>query len=222
MRPASTVAALGPILVALAAVGAPAHAQSGPLETDPGRPAVLGMWFGPESLPSAMDPSCGRSEGTTDGLLAGASVLVPVGPLALEGSVARYFGRKLACPGGLLERNGVHTSHDSQLRVGDFTTTEATLRLSLDRGARLVVGAGAGWAWSKDVPYATWSVGFRGGHALQAGVDVAMRLYRIPWKLHTGEYAFGEEVRVIADESYHDWMRAIVVRLGVAYPLFRL
>lgn len=112
MRPASTVAALGPTLVALAAVGAPAHAQSHALETDPGRPAFLALWFGPESL--------------------------------------------------------------------------------------------------------------RGGHALQAGVDVAVRLYRIPWKLHTGEYAFGEEVRVIADESYHDWMRAIVVRLAVAYPLFRL
>jgi hypothetical protein len=185
-------------------------------QPDPG--VLLGAWFGGEAIPQALDPGCGNTSGTEGGWTFGAHISVPIGPLLLEGRVSRHSGADYLCPGVLVDRTGVHTIRTPDLPFGDFTKTDARLRLDL--GPWFVVGLGAGWAWSKDVPYLTSSVGARAGDSVRFGADLELTSYRIAWRGRTSEFdEGGEEVRVLARDFYHDWGGAFSLRFVLEVPV---
>lgn len=212
------------VLPSLVCGATPAFAQARTQQPEAELPVLVGVLVGPERLPKGMVGSpCGSAVGSTVVLRTGAYVQVPVGPLTLEGGSALHTdGPELVCAGRLMALDGVHTTREARMRQGDFVSTQVAVLLSLGGTHRAVVAAGAGWTWPKDVPYVTGGLGFHVGRGLQVGVDLGLRLYRVPWTLHTAEYVSGQQVRVISDESYEDWMRAFTVQFSVAFPVLRL
>lgn len=177
---------------------------------------MLGAWFGGEAIPQALNPGCGNTTGTEGGWTFGGHLAVPVGSLFLEGRASWHSGVDYLCPGVLMDRTGVHTITIPDVPFGSFAKTDARLRVEF--GPWLVLGLGAGWAWSKDVPYLASSVGVRGGDTVRFGADLEFTSYRIPFRSRTSEFDHVEEVRVLSRGSFTDWGGAVSLRLLLEVP----
>lgn len=180
---------------------------------------ILGVWFSAESLPRAMDPNCGNSQGHRESYALGALVVIPVGRLSLRGSAGVHRRPEFFCSGVLIDRNGIYTIPSSRLAAGDFATTELVLQTSVRNW--FVFGLGGGWAWSKNVPYLTSIVGVRFGRGLRLGGDLEITSFRVPWISRTAEYEEGFIVSVLADDFYHDWGSAWSLSFVLDLPVSR-
>ncbi len=201
------------VLVAIAASGGVTCASA----QQPTQTGALGVWFGGEAIPRALDPGCGNVTGTEGGWTAGALASVPVGSFSVEGRISRHWGYDLLCPGGLRDRIGIHTLRTPDLPAGDFTKTD--LRARVDSGL-FVFALGGGWAWSKDVPFVVSSFGARVGRSVRFGADLEWSSYRIAWLSRTVEFDNdGSEVRILRSDSYEEWAGAFSLRFVLEVPL---
>jgi len=180
----------------------------------------LGASVAGGSIPNALNPTCGNSAGREGFKSVGWLLILSSGRAALEGRMARHWGREYLCSGIILIPDaGVHTMRSSRLPVGAFTTTDTRLRLTF---GSYTVGLGGGWAWSKDVPYVTSSVGVSGAYGpVRFGADFELTAFRIPWDSRTERYdEDGFVVQVLSERSYFGWETAPSLLFVFEVPLY--
>ena len=170
-----------------------------------------------ESLPLAIDPRCGSVQGHRGAKSLGAHLLVPFGPVTLEGRATRHLSSANFCARPLID-SGVVTTYDTGVSAGGFTTTDLRARIGI--GAQGVfVAVGSGWAWRKNVPYASLAFGIRGGSTIRGGFDIGIDSYRIKWRSTTTEYRYAAAPRILEERTYSRWDTAIGMRMVLEVPV---
>jgi hypothetical protein len=205
-------------LVAMLVLGAaPALSGQG---SDP-RP-TLGVSYGVESVPTALDPVCAYSDPRhTDGALGG-YLAFPIGPVAIQPGITVHPRGEINCADALIEHHGVATTRLRHVPGGDFITVDLRLRLGSARTGWWHATVGGGWVGSgKALPYVAGSIGTRFGVPLRVGFDVDLRYYRIPSVIRTAEYDMGAVLAVLSQVARVDWERSTTFRIVVELPTGR-
>ena len=99
--------------------------------------------------------------------------------------------------------------YDSEMLIG------SDLRLGYRVVGPFVLGAGGGWLWSHEVPYALASAGLRAGRRLQVAVDVERQCLKLTEELTTLEWKDYMPIRTVSAHTEHRWYRGFGIRLGV-------
>jgi hypothetical protein len=210
-------------LLSLALV-AVCHVTAPGLQAQSASTPSFGFWVGAAYAPAGLDPGCSwRHQG---GALTnfGAFIVVPTGPMALEGRLGGHLssGSNLCITAGplpQLQPVGTRTERISALAPGNFAAVDLRIRWMPTSDDALLLAAGGGWAGaSKDIPYVNASVGARmPGEGTRVGVDLEVTAYRVPWierTIETTEEAQTETIR----RRFDEWAPAVGIRVSIEIP----
>lgn len=182
---------------------------------------LFGFLIGGESVPAGLDRTCGDPAGRRGLALLGAFLVVPVGPVGLQGRVNGHLGGTTICAivDDAPARTGTFIEHVPALPEGGFTTIDLSLRWPPGDGL-WVLAAGGGWAGSsKDVPYVTASVGLRSAtRPIRFGADLEVSTHRVPWTERTLQYSDGS-VTEQSSRRYEAWAPTVGLRITVEIPI---
>ena len=182
--------------------------------------SAFAFWLGGESVPAGVDRTCWETGRSALGLV-GASFIVPLGTIALEGRVGAHWRSESICAAiGPLIQSGIHTQQIPELPVGSFASLDIRARWTPFPNHPWYVAAGAGWAGSsKDVPYLSTSLGARSAsRSPRFGTDLELALYRVPWTERTID-ATDDGVTEIARREYKEWAPTVGIRFSIEIPL---
>ena len=180
---------------------------------------AFALWVGAESVPAGIDRVCWETGRRGLGL-AGASLVVPLGAVALEGRFGGHWRSGSHCvTAGPPLLPGTHTEQIPRLPPGSFATLDLRVRWMPSTSRAWYVAAGAGWAASgKDVPYLSTSVGARSPtRAVHLGVDVELALYRVPWEERTIQVA-DDGATETSRREYTEWAPTLSIRFSIEIP----
>lgn len=212
------------VCLCVACVLATSDVQAQPGERsidDAGRP-FFGLWLGGESVSSGVDHTCARVSGRSTMGLLGGFLVIPLGPIGIEGTVGRHARSDVICaePGHLIQP-GTQTSRSPLLPGGGFTSLDLRIRWTPQHDATWFFSAGAGWAGSvKDIPYFITSVGARSRtRSIFLGVNLDVALYHVPWTETTVQIAMDGTATQLARRELKEWSPAVGVRFSIEIPV---
>lgn len=198
----------------------PCSAQDRAMTTNYVGAVAAGLMFGAELLPVELDPGCPvEGDKYQPGINAGLRIRFPVAGFGVEARATRHWRNAEDCPDILAPLpDGIHTSRDTELDSGGFSATD--LRVIVDFGVerRYFVAFGPGWAWTKNVPFATSSVGKRFGGKLRWRVAADFEIYRVPMEVLTADYRSGKIVDVLGASRTHRLVNRFGVHIDYQIP----
>lgn len=210
---------VGLLLAASLQLAGPVQGQD-PVTTKPS----VALWLGGESVPTALDRTCGSGGGGM--AVFGGSLVVPVGSVALEGRMGGHWRPRLDCAVPSVERGpGIYTERQPAVPGGNFTSLDLRVRWIPVPAGPWTVTAGGGWAASsKDVPYLVTSVGVRSPvRSSHLGLELELAGYRVPWTAETTAVVSDPESgdlvsNPISRRSFKEWAFTVGVRLRLDIP----
>lgn len=205
-------------------LNANAEAQS---ESPPFPAPFIGVTVGAGSMPVTFFDGCileDRFGEHRPGLSAAFSIGVPMGPFTVltqtTANGEAILGADDHCtsvePG---HESGTHSDRLRGVETGSFSTTDLRLRFEFPMRYPVVASAGAGWAWTHEIPFWDATVGLRTSGRLRWGLDLAYEGYRMPFELVIREWENSNVLQVLRQETVREWQGAWQLRIGAEWSL---